>query len=536
MKRLLLSSLLSLTPLCSFAESQAEFDARMQWWDDGRLGMFLHWGVYSELGGEYRNMDHGKEMGGMSAEWIYMAGGVNEEDYQAAAQRFKAEAYDPVEWVRLAKDAGMKYMVLTTKHHDGFALFDTEASEWNAVDASGAKRDLIREYVDACHAADMKVGFYYSHEKDWKHHGRGKNSDSVPEAYETLVLTQMRELLTNYGKIDLIWYDLPSRKHGEFNEQCAAIVRELQPHCILNGRTGRDRNGEPLGDYQNIGDRVLVAPGASGYMESIMTMRLNWGYDRNDDFWKPAHELIRMVCKSASRGSNFLLNVGPTPEGPFPSEDVERIEALGAWMEKNSEAIHATKSGPYGYEHEWGSFTIGKDRNKLYLFPWNPEGASITLKGLTSPIQSASFLDDGSKVSFTQDRANALTQFELPAGLNAQNIRVIAIELESQPEFDLEKGPSYQPAKVAHHNHNNLLGELTELSDTHFTLHGRATRRRDLENRRFVIPENCRYRTNTAGDIQLVDTFPLETGKQYRITWTKDGEDSLPVIITQFIQ
>jgi alpha-L-fucosidase len=346
----------------------------------------------------------------------------------------------------------------------------------------------------------------------------------------------MRELLTNYGKIDLIWYDLPSRKHGEFNEKCAAIVRELQPHVILNGRTGRDRNGEKLGDYQNIGDRVLVDPGASGYMESIMTMRLNWGYDRNDDFWKPAHQLIRMVCKSASRGSNFLLNVGPTPEGPFPAEDVERIEALGAWMRKNGEAIHATKAGPYGYEHEWGSFTVSKHANKLYLFPWNPAGASITLKGLTSPIQSASLLDDGSKVSFTQDTANALTQLGLPAGLNAQNIRVIELELDGAPEFNLEKGPSYQPAKVAHHNHGNFVGKLTDLSDSHFTIHGQSTRRRPMQDQQFVIPENCRYRTNTAGDVQQVEAFALEVGKQYRITWTKDAENNLPVIITKLIQ
>ena len=300
-------------------------------------------------------------------------------------------------------------------------------------------------------------------------------------------------------------------------------------------KTPPSRQTEPLGDYQNVGDRVLVDPGASGYMESIMTMRLNWGYDRNDDFWKPAHQLIRMVCKSASRGSNFLLNIGPTPEGPFPAEDVERIEALGAWMQQNNEAIYATKASPYGYEHSWGSFTVGKDRNKLYLLLWNPEGAEITLQGLTSPIQQASFLDDGSAVPFTQDSASALTRLQLPQGLDEHNIRVIQLELEGTPEFDPEKGPTYQPAKVAHHNHNNLLGELTELSDTHFAIHGQSTRRRPMENRRFVIPESTRYRTNNAGDIQQVEAFPLEVGNKYRITWAKYEKENLPVIITKFI-
>jgi alpha-L-fucosidase len=153
-------------PELGFAqESEDAFHARMKWWDDGRLGMFLHWGVYSTYGGEYAGEDYGKEMGNASAEWIYLKANIPQEEYRRAALNFNPVKYNPKAWVQMAQDAGMKYIVLTSKHHDGFALFDTKASDWNAVDSSGIRKDLIKEYVDACHAAGMRVGFYYSHER-----------------------------------------------------------------------------------------------------------------------------------------------------------------------------------------------------------------------------------------------------------------------------------------------------------------------------------------------------------------------------------
>ncbi|MEN8121643.1 MAG: alpha-L-fucosidase, partial [Bacteroidota bacterium] len=344
-------------------ETNAEYHERMKWWDEGRIGMFLHWGVYSTFGGDYNGQDFGKEMGNASAEWIYLKSGMPREDYEKAALNWNPYKYNSEEWALTAKNAGMTYMVLTAKHHDGYALFDSKASDWNVVKHSTIKRDLVKEYVDACKKYDIKVGFYYSHEKDWTHHIR-KNSDRQPLSKEYIEFSkkQITELLTQYGKIDLIWFDTPVKEHEKFNKMCAGLVRKYQPECIINGRIGNN-----LGDYKNIGDRAIVNPGEEGYMESIMTMRLNWGFDKNDDFWKSSDELIKMVSKSACRGSNFLLNIGPSPEGRFPIEDQVRLSDLGKWMKLNGEAIYKTKGNPFGKEHSWGSISISKNKPVVYV-------------------------------------------------------------------------------------------------------------------------------------------------------------------------
>ncbi|MEN8250869.1 MAG: alpha-L-fucosidase, partial [Bacteroidota bacterium] len=305
--KILILCLLLYSPVAVFAqESDEAYHERMRWWDEGRLGMFLHWGIYSTFGGEYNGRDYGKEVGQASAEWIYLKSNMPEKEYRNAALSWNPNKYDAEEWVKMAKNAGIKYMVLTAKHHDGYALFNSEVSDWNVVESSAIKRDLVKDFITACHQYNMKVGFYYSHEKDWMHHARqARDTNPLPEEYVKFAERQITELLTQYGKIDLIWYDTPVNDHEDFNKMCAGLIRKHQPECIINGRIG---NG--LGDYKNIGDRSIVDPGMAGYMESIMTMRLNWGYDKNDDFWKSSDELINMVSRSACRGSNFLLNIG----------------------------------------------------------------------------------------------------------------------------------------------------------------------------------------------------------------------------------
>jgi len=343
------------TEAAEWKESETEYHARMKAWNDARFGLFMHWGVYSTYGGEYEGTDYGKEASGRaSAEWIYQTAKIPAEEYRRAARTFNPVLYDPAEWVKMAKDAGMKYMVLTAKHHDGFGLFDSRASDWNIVHSSDYKKDLIKAYVDACHKQGMMVGFYYSHNKDW-FHNTPRREVSRPQSmdYKEFVMIQLKELLTQYGKIDIIWFDTPNRQNIEFNQACAAMVRKYQPQCIINGRIGNE-----LGDYVSGGDRAVVEPGKPGYKESIMTMRLNWGYDRNDDFWKSSDELILLLSQSACRGSNFMLNIGPTPLGTFPPEDRARLKALGEWMRINGEAIYGTEGSPFTKEFSWGSFTF----------------------------------------------------------------------------------------------------------------------------------------------------------------------------------
>jgi len=519
----------------SAQETEEAYHKRMQWWDDCRVGMFLHWGVYSTYGGEYNGNDHGKEMGQASAEWIYLKADIPQEEYKKAAMRFNPTEFNAKEWVKMAKNAGMGYMVLTSKHHDGFALFDTKASDWNAVKSSGAKRDLIKKYVDACHEAGMRVGFYYSHEKDWTHHAK-LNRDTKPltEKYKTFVKTQVTELFTNYGQIDLIWFDTPVAEHEAFNRECAMLVRKLQPNCIINGRIGND-----LGDYKNIGDRAIVDPGLAGYMESIMTMRVNWGYDKNDNYWKSSDALIKMVCRSACRGSNFLLNIGPKPEGIFPVEDQIRLQNLGNWMAKNSEAIYKTKGSPFSKEHKWGSITSSKDHHVAYLHLWNWDGGEIILEGLNSKITKAGFLDSGNAVH-TERISKNKTKIRLPEINHGNKTRIVKLELDDKPEFDLNAGPDYEGQKVHYVTTRLIKGEITESEGINFTVKGRHVVGpvfEQLENTvktlSFELNDNVKYRINTKGDIRLVNGFELKKGKTYKVVYSPYKTGSVVEIITE---
>lgn len=521
-----------LSPIILYAqESEEAFHERMRWWDEGRLGMFLHWGVYSTFGGEYNGNDYGKEVGQNSAEWIYLKSNMPASEYRNAALNWNPSEFNAEEWVKIAKQAGMKYMVLTSKHHDGFALFNSEVSDWNIVKSSAIKRDLVKEFIAACRKYDMKVGFYYSHEKDWTHHARqNRDANPLPDKYVNFAKKQITELLTNYGKIDLIWYDTPVNTHEEFNKMCAGLVRKYQPECIINGRIG---NG--LGDYKNIGDRSIVDPGLTGYMESIMTMRLNWGYDSNDDFWKSSDELIKMVSKSACRGSNFLLNIGPTPQGTFPLQDQVRLRDLGKWMEVNGEAIYKTKGSPFSKEHVWGSLSQSKEKNFIYLHLWNWTGGPITLKGLKSHVKNAIFLDTGEHLSIVQGKNSPELTVGLPENNNAKELRIVKL-LTDGKEFDIAKGPDFEAPKVQHVSHKKITGTITRINGVNFSISGKQVISSKAgfelydnqeETIQFTLNDHVRFRLNKDGDIRSVQNINLLEGAKYHVVYSpyKDGPE-----------
>jgi alpha-L-fucosidase len=438
----------------------------------------------------------------------------------------------------MAREAGMRYMVLTSKHHDGFALFNTRASDWNSVQSSGIKKDLIREYVDACHEQGMRVGFYYSHEKDWFNHSRtNKDRKPLPEAYKEYVRIQIHELFTNYGKIDLIWFDTPVEEHEDFNRECAAMVRDLQPNCIINGRIGNN-----LGDYRNIGDRSIVDPGDTGYKESIMTMRLNWGYDRNDDFWKSSSELIEMVCKSACRGSNFLLNIGPSPEGNFPPEDKVRLHDLGVWMKLNGEAIYETTGSPFSKEYIWGSMTTKEESNTVYLHLWNWTGGSISISGISSEVLEARFLDNGEMIEIFNDEGSSNLIVKLPDHNHSDQVRIIRLLLEEEIRFDLDEGPNYSSNRVHHVTHSRIIGKITDIEGVTFTIKGRQVISNDkdhwiLEEKEtrldLSLNDHLRYRINNKGDIRQVQGFELSKEKEYSVVYSPYKEGPELEIITE---
>jgi alpha-L-fucosidase len=526
-----------ITGTTDWKESESEYHARMKWFDNTRLGMFIHWGVYSTYGGEYNGIDYGKEVGQASAEWIYLRANIPKEEYRKAALAFNPVQYDPAEWVKMAKDAGMKYIVLTAKHHDGFALFNTKASDWNIMDASVYKKDLIRAYVDECHKQEMKVGFYYSHAKDWYHRARqARDTSPTSLEYIKLVKTQLKELLTQYGKIDILWFDTPIHEHIEFNSLCASMVRKYQPECIINGRIGSN-----LGDYQNFGDREVIEPGKKGYKESIMTMRLNWGYDRNDDFWKSSDELISMVSKSACRGSNFMLNIGPTPLGTFPPEDKTRMKALGEWMKINGEAIYYTEGSPFSKEFTWGSFTFNPETRRVFLHLYSWPGGDITVDGIESRITKAYFLDNEEIIGFNQDWVSNKLKISLPTINRDKKIRIIVLEHREDLVTDPAKGPDYTPPQIKHLNPVKIVGTIRNLENCEFEIKGSIVITNtigieiDQENKMTVklsLNDHVRYRVNKNGDIRRVLGFDLYEDEKYAVVYSPYPSAPVLEIIT----
>ena len=543
-KKIRLKSLLFLLLVLTFLpkmlcaqETEKAYHERMRWWDEGRLGMFLHWGVYSIFGGEYNGNDYGKEAGQASAEWIYLKSNMPVSEYRNAALNWNPEKFDAEEWVKMAKNAGIKYMVLTAKHHDGFALFNSDVSDWNIVKSSAIKRDLVKEFIAACRKYNMKVGFYYSHEKDWTHHTReNQDLDPLPDDYVNFAKRQITELLTNYGMIDLIWYDTPVQNHEDFNKMCAELIRKYQPECIINGRIG---NG--LGDYRNIGDRSIVEPGLAGYMESIMTMRLNWGYDKNDDFWKSSDELIKMVSKSACRGSNFLLNIGPTPEGTFPVQDQVRLRDLGEWMEINGEAIYKTIGSPFSKEHIWGSLSQSKEDNFIYLHLWNWRGGFITVNGLLSQVKNASFLDTGEELSFMQDNNTSELIMKLPEINTAEKLRMIKLEVDGK-EFNTSKGPDFEAPKIEHVTHRKITGIINNINGVDFSITGKHVISSKTgfeiydeqeETIQFTLNDHVRFRVNKNGDILDVQSINFKEGLDYHIVYSPFKDKPEVEIVTE---
>ncbi|MDO6802009.1 alpha-L-fucosidase [Wenyingzhuangia sp. 1_MG-2023] len=502
-----------------WSETEAEKEERMAWWSDAKFGMFVHWGVYSAYGGEWNGIDYGKEMGGGSAEWIYLLADIPKEEYEKKAQQFNPVNYKPAAWVKMAKDAGMKYMVLTTKHHDGFAMFDTKASDWNIMKSSAYKKDLLKEYIDECHKQGMRVGIYYSHEKDWYHYKKvRRNGVEIPESYKKIVKTHLEELLTNYGQIDLIWFDMGVKRHANLNQMCYDMVRKYQPDCIVSSRIGNN-----LGDYENLGDRELASPGSEGYLESIMTLRHNWGYDKNDANWKPSEEVISMLSKCACRNSNFLLNIGPGPDGCFTPEETVRLNNIAEWTKVNGASVYETKGSPFKGEYKWGSITTKKQ--KVYLHLFGEKNKIININGLKTKINKAYVLGANTAVIFTQDTDKATIAATIPNEAYKQTIPVIVLELNGELEVDLEKGPTWVPPSIHHTNRKATTGVLLESDGVNFVLNN------DKKQQSFRLNEEVQYRINNHGNIQLVPGFNLTKNSKYKVVSTT-GNASVVEIIT----
>jgi alpha-L-fucosidase len=376
-------------------ETPAQRDARMQWWREARFGMFIHWGVYSVPAGTYA----GQPVRGIG-EWIMSSGKIPMTNYQAFAREYNPVKYNPDEWVRLAKKAGMKYIVITAKHHDGFANFATKASDWNIVQATPYGKDVLQPLAAACRKYGVKLGFYYSQAQDWNNGGAAANGKWDPrqahdmdDYIDQVAVPQMKELLSNYGEFPaVLWWDTPVNMNPERAGKLAEVLK-LKPGIIHNNRLG---GGYP-GDTETP-EQFIPATGFPGRdWETCMTMNDTWGYKSDDNHWKSTETIIRNLVDIASKGGNYLLNVGPTREGLIPEPSIERLKAVGAWMQVNGEAIYGTTASPF-QRLPWGRCTkrVSGNDTTLYLHVFNwPTNGSLVVPGLKNEVVTAHLLKAG---------------------------------------------------------------------------------------------------------------------------------------------
>ena len=334
----------------------AASDARLDWWREARFGLFIHWGLYAVPAGEWNGRtDYG--------EWIRSSAKIPIDVYDQFRARFNPTKFNPDEWVRLAKQAGMKYIVITSKHHDGFGLFDSAQTDWDVM-ATPYGRDILKQLAAACQRGGIRLCFYYSimdwhhpdylPRRDWEAATRSAAGADF-ERYVQYMKAQLKELLTGYGPIGILWFDgqWEGTWTNERGRDLYDYVRSLQPSIIINNRVGRaggsfglDASQGQLGDY-GTPEQEIPATGVPGLdWETCMTMNRNWGYNRADKDFKPPTELIRNLVDIASKGGNFLLNVGPTADGEFPPESVDRLKAIGAWMAVAGQSIYGTAGQP----------------------------------------------------------------------------------------------------------------------------------------------------------------------------------------------
>ena len=402
----------------SRAETAAQKDARMAWWRDARFGMFIHWGLYAVPAGTW----HGERVTGLG-EWIMRQAKIPVAEYEPLAKQFNPVQFDADAWVKTAKDAGMKYIIITSKHHDGFANFDSKVSQYDIVDATPYHKDAIKALASAAHKAGLRFGVYYSI-MDWHHpdaqsgaypdyNSTSFHSPTFARYVETYMKPQLRELVTQYPEIDVLWFD------GEWvadwsDAQGKTLydwLRGMRPSLIINNRVGHSRQGmmgmsankDAPGDF-GTPEQQVPATGLPGVdWETCMTLNDTWGFQSFDDNWKDTKTLVQTLVDVASKGGNLLLNVGPTAQGVIPAQSVSRLREMGDWVRANGESIYGTSASPYGLP-AWGRYTARPSQGKVYahVFDWPKKGKQIALTGVTAKPRSVYLLADKKPLTVEQ--------------------------------------------------------------------------------------------------------------------------------------
>ena len=416
-------------------------DQYLDWFREAKFGMFIHWGPYSRLAGEW----NGQRQSEKQAEWImkYLKIPVNE--YRELAHQMNPVRFNAKEWVQLAKATGMKYIVITAKHHDGFAMYQSKVTKYNIVDWTKFGHDPLKELADACSAEGIKFCVYYSHREDWDHSdGYGNDwdydndwgdnifpSEKFRRYLEEKAKPQLRELLTNYGPVGLVWFDR-GMYTPEQGLEFVKIVNDLQPSCLVNSRVG-NYGQELLGDYQSMADNGMPPGGLGEYWESAQTLNETWGFNKFDTLWKSPETVIQHLVEIVSRGGNYLLNIGPTGDGEIPKATVDIFNKVGPWVQRNAESIYGTSANPFP-ELSWG-YTAVKGTS-VYLFVRDsPKDRVLRIPGLKNVVKSAHFIIDKS-IKLPVKQVENTTYIDLPLNPPDSPISVVVLEIEGTPSVD----------------------------------------------------------------------------------------------------
>jgi alpha-L-fucosidase len=409
---------------------------RGQLFEEGNYAMFIHWGLYSNIGNLYK----GKSYYGIG-EWIMnrRMANIPVDEYQALAKDFNPVKFDANAVAKLAKDAGMKYIVITSKHHDGFAMYHSKVNKFNIVDATPFGRDPLKELALACKKHGLGLGFYYSHNQDWTFPGGGNGPKTTPDGkkvefkyyYENKCREQVEEITTRYGPIAIVWFDTPGRIPREYVEELVKIVRKNQPQALVSGRAGYG-----LGDYQTLGDMEVPNENVEGLWETVDTTNDSWAYAWYDNYWKTPKEILHRLVSCVGRGGTYMLNIGPRGDGTVPELAASILRKAGEWIKRYPQVVYGTDASPWKHALPWGDVTV-KDKTLFMCVFDMPKGGALYLPGLKTKVKSARLVSKRKKqAALKVQTQNGWTKIQLPARMAEKLVPVVQLELEAKPEVD----------------------------------------------------------------------------------------------------
>lgn len=409
----------------------------LKWFTYDKFGIMIHWGLFSVPAGIW----NGKSIKEDYGEWIMNYAKIPVKEYEQIADHFNPTKFDADKWIKLASEAGMKYLVITAKHHEGFAMYDSKTSHYNLVERTPFARDPMIDIAAACKKYNIKMGFYYSQAIDWHHPGGARNwwignkKEPFQKYIDEKALPQIRELLTNYGPLGVLYFDIAgAMEKKEQSRQISDLIRDLQPNCLTNSRLGW---GE--GDYEEVGDNDIPLKNINQPWETSATLNVTYGYKKTDTKWKTPETIIRQLVHVVSKGGNYLLNIGPTGEGEIPDAAVRIMQEMGKWMKKNSDSIYGTTASPLG-TLPWGRCTAKEGKLYLHLFHW-PEDGKFIVPGVKNKVKDVYILAKPSvKLQYScindKDVLISIPAIDIPADALDTIDTVVVMEIEGKANVD----------------------------------------------------------------------------------------------------